>query len=38
MFKVTGVPHSFRVNGGKILKDLVGNVPSDKLIAFLTSP
>jgi thioredoxin-like negative regulator of GroEL len=38
MFKVTGVPHSFRVNKGKILKDMVGNVPSDKLIAFLTSP
>ena len=38
MFKVTGVPHSFRVNSGKIIKDLVGNVPTDKLIAFLTSP
>lgn len=38
MMKVTGVPHLFRVNSGKILKELVGNVPSDTLVTFLSSP
>ena len=36
-FKVSGVPHMFRVNGGKIVKELVGNVPAQTLRDFLMS-